>query len=169
MPRLDEATFTAKVNAGCSACGAKKLAIRSYVEGRFPLMDGEPTGTVSWAYKGEGFVDGVFEIGCASCAKVLFTDPACPRCGAPEGLARALGSENARAVPKTCPTCGAHTLTYRAMVPVRVTYEGGRTSPARASTTLYDEGFHGLGADCKACGALQAARAECDLCGGPTS
>src|SRR5262252_8036072 len=69
---LDEFKFTELVGVGCPACGAKKLVIRSYVEGKFPIMGGEPVGPVTWAYKGETFVDGVFEIRCAGCDTVAF-------------------------------------------------------------------------------------------------
>src|SRR3954468_8121816 len=90
MGTLTEATFSERVTAGCTACGAKKLFIRSYVEGKFPLMGGEPAGVVAWAYKGETFVDGVFEISCLNCKHIVFSDTICPRCHAPDGLARAL-------------------------------------------------------------------------------
>lgn len=163
--KLDEATFTARVQAGCPECGHKKLSMVSYVEGKFPLIEGEPTGAVAWAYKGEGFVDGVFEMTCAGCKRVLFEEASCPRCHAEGGLAKALGSENAYAFPKVCPGCRAKTLTLRAMVPARVVYDAGRATPARTSTTVYDEGFHAVGVDCGACGAIGARVSSCPLCG----
>ncbi len=164
MGKLDETTFTARVQAGCASCGHKKLSIASYVDGKFPLIEGEPTGAVVWAYKGESFVDGVFEMTCAGCKKTLFEDEGCPRCHAEGGLAKALGTENTYAVPKSCPTCRAKTLTLRAMVPARVVYDAGRAAPARTSTTAYDEGFHGTGVECAACGPIGARLSSCPLC-----
>ena len=167
MGTLTEAAFTERVASGCTACGAKKLAIRSYVEGKFPLMGGEPVGVVTWAYKGETFVDGVFEIRCATCQHIVFSDAICTRCHAPDGLARALEASNAHAVPAQCPTCGIETITYRAFVPARVTYEGKRADKARTSCELYDPGFHGVRADCKACGAFARRVGVCPLCDSP--
>ena len=170
MGSLTEATFTERVSAGCPACGAKKLVIRSYVEGKFPLMSGEPVGLVTWAYKGETFVDGVFEILCSSCKHALFSDATCPRCHAEGGLARALDTENDKDVPRACPSCAAQTLTYRALVPATVTYEGTRAEKARSRCSLYDEGFHGLRAECKACGPRipeDSGDSACPLCGAP--
>ena len=167
MGSLTEATFTARVAQGCTACGAKKLLITAYVEGKFPIMGGEPIGTVTWAYKGETFVDGVFEILCASCKHTLFADPICPRCHAEGGLARALETENTHPVPAACPTCNAQTLTYRAFVPANVTYEGVRANKARTNCEQYDEGFHGLRAECKTCGACARHGATCPLCDAP--
>ncbi len=167
MGQLTEASFTRQVEAGCPACKGKKLSIRSYVEGRFALMGGEPVGTVAWAYKGETFVDGVFEIRCPSCKAELFRDTLCPRCHAPDGLAVALESANAQDVPRQCPKCQAQTLAYRAFVPAVVVYEGKRADKARTSCTLYDEGFHGTQAECKSCGPLAPKGSACPLCGAP--
>jgi hypothetical protein len=164
MGSLTEVEFTELVGAGCPACGVKKLVIRSYVEGRFPIMGGEPVGPVTWAYKGETFVDGVFEVRCASCKNLAFSDPSCPRCHAPDGLARALENENAHPVPKECPTCQQGALTYRAFVPAIVTYEGKRADKARTHCELYDAGFHGVRAECKTCGVLPPRADGCPLC-----
>lgn len=167
MGSLTEATFTEQVDKGCSACGGKKLLIRAYVEGKFPLLAGEPGGAVAWAYKGETFVDGVFEIRCAACKHALFTDPMCPRCHAADGLAHALDTENAQPVPEKCPTCSRETLAFRAFVPVSVAYEGKRADKARSSCTLYDAGFRGVGAECIHCGLLEPRAAGCPLCEAP--
>lgn len=168
MGSLSEASFSEQVEGGCTACGGKKLTIRSYVAGKFPLLEGEPVGPVVWAYKGESFVEGVFEVRCASCQHALFADDACPMCRAPGGLSRALDADNRHVVPKACPTCAQIAVTYRAFVPASVVYEGKRAQKARPSSGLYDAGFHGVGADCKTCGSF-AARDEsaCALCGAP--
>ena len=63
-----------RVNAaGCSACGDKRLAFRAYVDARIPMMAGEPTARLSWAYDGEAFCDGIFEITCKACKAELFS------------------------------------------------------------------------------------------------
>jgi hypothetical protein len=167
MGALTEATFTERVERGCAACGAKKLLITSYVEGSFPLIGGEPTGAVTWAYKGESFVDGVFAIRCAECKGEVFSDARCPRCNAEGGLARALETENAHVVPKACPGCGIDSVTYRAFVPASVTYEGKRAGKARTDCDLYDPGFHGLRAECKGCGVFDRREAGCPVCDSP--
>jgi hypothetical protein len=168
MGALTEATFTELVDRGCTACGAKKLVIESYVEGSFPLIGGEPLGTVTWAYKGETFVDGVFAIRCAACKHDVFADAMCPKCHTPGGLARALGTENEHAVPKACPACGIDSVFYRAFAPARVTYEGKRAGKARTDCDLYDPGFHGIRAECKSCGAFDPRSGACLVCAEPS-
>ena len=167
MGSLTESAFTKRIEDGCTACGAKKLAIRAYVVGAFPLLGGEPFGAVKWAYKGETFVDGVFEIRCASCKHDLFADAMCPRCHAPDALAKALESENAHTVPNACPTCGGDAVAYRAFVPVTVIHEGKRVDKARTSCELTDPGFHGIRALCEGCGSFGAHGSSCPLCDAP--
>lgn len=163
MGSLDNISFTAIVDRGC-LCGGKKLAIRSYVEGSFPLFDGASDGTVFWVYKGETFVDGVFEIRCAACKKTLFEDPACPRCHHEGGLAEALEAENRRPPPAACPRCGEDSLAVRAFAPVDVFYQGKRPEKARTSYVLEDAGFHVSRLDCTTCGTLEPAGEACPLC-----
>jgi hypothetical protein len=167
MGSLTESTFTERVLAGCSACGGKKLTIRAYVEGKFPLMGGEPVGTVVWAYKGETLVDGVFEIRCVACRNVVFSDTNCPRCHEPNALAPALETENRHDVPKECPTCGIVSISYFAFVPATVTYEGKRADKARTSCELYDPGFHGWRAHCSTCGPFARREGVCPICDAP--
>jgi len=167
MGTLTEATFARCVEAGCPSCGGKKLSIRAYVEGKFPLLEGEAVGGVAWAYKGESFVDGVYEIRCVSCKAELFADTICTRCHAPDGLQKALETPNTHEVPRGCPTCKAQTLAYRAYAPAVVVYEGKRADKARTTCTLYDEGFHGTRAECKTCGPFARAGTSCPLCGAP--
>lgn len=168
MSALTEASFTEHLQRGCAACGGKKLLIETYVEGVFPLVDGESDGSVVWAYKGETFVDGVFAIRCAACNEHLFKDSCCPRCHAPEGLARALASTNRRPVPASCPTCGEDSLRYRAFAPVSVVYEGKRVGKAKTQCEPDDEGFHGVSAECPTCGPLDVGGGEaCPLCDAP--
>ena len=164
MGSLDNAAFTSLIDRGCLACGGKKLLIESYVEGAFPLLEGESDGTVVWAYKGETFVDGVFSIRCSACKKALFANPACPRCHTDGGLVAALESENARPLPTACPRCGDDTLVARAFVPADVVYHGKRAEKARTSHGAADEGFHLVRLDCTACGTVEEPALTCPLC-----
>ncbi len=41
-----------RTTESCSpSCGDKRLAFRSYVDARIPMMTGEPTARLSWAYE----------------------------------------------------------------------------------------------------------------------
>lgn len=155
------------IAAGCSACGSKKLAFRTYVDGRLPLMEGEPVGRLGWAYDGEAFCDGVFEVTCAACSTSLFAEGACPRCHNEGGLTKALTSENAYPVPKECPRCENQEIHYYAMVPATTAYEGKKAEKARTSTEMHDPGFHGYKAWCKTCGVFAELRDRCPLCAAP--
>ena len=166
MGSLTEATFGERVRNGCGACGGKKLVIGSFVEGVFPLLEGQSDGTVNWAYAGESFVDGVFEVRCAGCRQALFEDPQCPRCQSPGGLARALESRGQLPIPAACPSCSGDTVELRALVPVTVPYEGKRTGKAKTTRELDDAGFHAVGLGCTECGPLESPREPgCPLCG----
>lgn len=165
MGLLDEAGLQRLTQGGC-ACGSVRRVFGSFVDGMQPLQGGEPVGAVKWIYDGERFTDGVFEVGCADCNASLFNESLCPRCHAEGGLARALERTNAWPVPAACPDCENEELRYLAMIPVRVTYEGGRAAKPRCSTELYDPGFHGYRAECRDCGPI-ATRKGCPLCGTP--
>lgn len=166
MGLLTKPALEELISRGCS-CGEKKLEFRTYVDGRFGLLAGEPVKGVVWAYKGETFVDGVFEVTCVGCKKTLFASDVCPRCNAPGALDGVLDAPNAFAVPKTCPRCDAETLSYIAMLPARVTYEGVRAQKARPSVEMEDLGFHGCRVDCKACGVVAQVTSRCPLCAAP--
>ncbi len=165
MGLLSEAGLDEIVGTGCSACGGKRLALRSYVDGRVPLLGGDPVGAITWVHDGEKFVDGVFEVACADCKHVLFGADVCPRCHGAGGLATALATGNTWPVPATCPRCGLDEVNYRALVPVRTTYEGRRADKPRTTTELYDPGFHGLRVDCADCGTVAELSDRCPLCG----
>lgn len=155
------------IAAGCSSCGGNRLAFRMYVDGRLPLMDGEPVGRLGWAYDGEAFCDGVFEVKCARCAVSLFASDACPRCHKEGGLAVALSTENAFPVPRACPRCEREEIQYFAMVPASTAYEGKRADKARTQSEINDPGFHGFKASCKTCGVFAELRDRCALCDAP--
>jgi hypothetical protein len=151
---------------GCG-CRGSKLAFTTYVDGRFTMLAGEQFGDVVWAYKGETFVDGIYEIVCASCKKKLFTSDVCPRCNRAGALDGVLAAANRLPIPTACPRCEAETILYTAMLPATVTYEGKRAQKARAAIDLVEEGAHGVRAACKACGVLEEVKDRCPLCDAP--
>ena|SRR6185295_3752294 len=165
MGILTEPALAPLVERGCPACGGKKLVFRTYVDGRLPVIGGEPCGSLVWMYDGEAFVEGVFEVTCAACKHVVLADPDCPRCRAPGGLARALESTNAWPAPKACPSCGLDQVKLTAMLPARVVYEGKRAEKARTTTELLDPGFHAFRVDCADCGKVAELTDRCPLCG----
>jgi hypothetical protein len=167
MGLLDEPGLDRLAANGCSGCGAKKLSFRSYLDGVLPLMGGEPVGRLGWAYDGEKFVDGVFEVACAACGKVLFAADVCPRCHAPGGLALALAAVNGWPVPAGCPGCDDEQVRYVAFVPATVMYEGKRAERAQTSVEIHDPGFHGFRVDCRDCGRVAERKDSCPLCDAP--
>jgi hypothetical protein len=167
MGLLTESRLDAIVQAGCPACGPSRLSFRSYLDGRLPLLGGEPVGKLSWCYDGEKFVDGVYEIRCAGCSQLLFSAEVCPRCHHEGGLARALATENGYSLPRECPTCHAEEVSYRALLPASVIYERRRAAPPRALIDPYEPGFHGYQVDCEACGTVAQQTERCPLCDAP--
>jgi hypothetical protein len=154
------------IAAGC-ACGSKRLTFSTYVDARLPLMQGEPVGKLTWAYDGEAFCDGIYEVRCATCAASLFSSDVCPRCHAEGGLEKALNAENAYDVPEACGRCQRQEITYFAMVPATTAYESVRAEKARTDTAILDPGFHGYKATCKDCGTFAELRSRCMLCDAP--
>ena len=166
MGTLTKVLLDELLSVGC-ACGGARLNFSTYVDGRFTLLAGEQFGDVAWAYKGETFIDGVFEIACASCQKILFSSDVCPRCNAPHALAAVLESPNRLAILRTCPKCNGEMLTYTAMLPARVVYERKQAQKARPRIDMVDDGFHGFRIDCKACGVVAKVVDGCPLCAAP--
>jgi hypothetical protein len=160
---LTEAGLDELITRGC-ACGSNRLAFRTFVDARLPLAAGEPVGSITWVYDGEKFVDGVFEVRCAACSKIVFAADCCPRCNAAGALPEALGSTNRWPVPQACAGCEGEEVRYIALVPARVTYEGRRADKARTSTELHEPGFHGFRVDCVDCGTVAQLQTHCPLC-----
>ena len=168
MGLLDETGLHDLVKAGCSACGTRKLAFRTYVDGTIPFMGGEPVGRVTWVYDGEKFVDGVYEVTCAGCHHVVFSADVCPRCHAPGGLSRALETPNRFAAPAQCASCEVDEVNLVALIPALVTHDGGRADKARTQVEPHDDGFHGTRVDCRDCGPAVAELSDaCPLCEAP--
>lgn len=166
MP-LTEAAFTELVDAGCPACKNKSVVVETYVVQTLPLLAGEVYGSPSWGYKGEDLVRGTFRIACSACDHAIFASSACPRCDAPDHLARALEGENTFPLPVSCAGCGSEIVTARAYVPATVVYEGKRGAKARTQTAPEDPGFHAYRVECKACGNAAEHMSSCPLCAPP--
>ncbi len=155
------------VSSGCTACGAKDLRFKTYVDGRIPMMGGEPIGRLGWAYDGEAFLDGTYEVTCGACRAVIFTSPVCTRCHADGGLAVALATPNTLDVPTACPGCDGEEIVFFGFVPAETTYVAVRANKARTDVDLLDDGFHGFQSWCKTCGVFGEVRDTCPLCAAP--
>lgn len=166
MGQLDEPHFDAAVRPGCPACGGTTLDIRSFIDRKLSLMLGDPNNDGRWVHDGEKFVDGTYRIACASCAHVVFTDDACPRCHAAGGLGRALGETSRLTVPKRCPSCKETELVALALIPATVRYSGGTAALPKPLGELGDPGYHVVAYACESCDAAVVAQA-CPLCDGP--
>lgn len=167
MGALSESQLSEIAEAGCKSCGKNRLRISAYLDGRWPLLGGEPVGKVAWCYDGEKFVDGIYEIRCADCDSAIFSAAICPRCHAESGLEKALQSGNGFPLLQACPRCDNEEVRYIAMVPASAIYERKRAAPPRTETDPYDPGFHGLRVDCRDCGTVAEQLERCPLCNGP--
>ncbi len=167
MGLLDASGLDRLLAEGCTACKGKKLLFRTYVDARLPIAGAEPNGPITWAYKGETFLDGVFDVSCPDCKHVVFHADVCPRCHREGALATILETTNRFVVPEKCPQCDIPDLQYLAMIPARVLYAGVRAEKARTATELLDPGFHGVRVQCATCGLLDAVNAKCPLCDAP--
>jgi hypothetical protein len=150
--KLTPADLDGLIEHGCAKCSGKRFEFQTYVAEVRPVQGGEPVGKAKWAYDGEAFLDGVFEVTCSDCKHLQVSSPECPSCGSAEGLARALESENGYPAPEACPGCGAIDLSYFALVPAQVSWREGRSEKAKTETAPEDPGFHGFRFDCRACG-----------------
>ncbi len=167
MGILTESKLEEILAAGCPRCGTGELSFLAYLDGRLPLLGGEPVGKLAWCYDGEKFVDGVYEIGCTGCKQTLFSASVCPRCHSPEGLAQALESANRFPLPTECPSCQGEEVRYVAMLPAASIYVKGRAATPRTDVDPYDPGFHGYRVDCRDCGTVAEQTARCPLCDAP--
>lgn len=167
MGNFSAADLEGLLARGCAKCSGKRFEFRTYVAEVLPVQGGEPVGKPKWAYDGEAFVEGVFQVKCSDCESSEFASPACPHCGADDGLARALESENRLPAPEECPACGASDLSFFALVPADVSWRDGRSEKAKTETAPEDPGFHGFRADCRACRKSTKLDSGCPLCGNP--
>jgi RNA polymerase subunit RPABC4/transcription elongation factor Spt4 len=167
MGLFTEAKLLALVDAGCPACQSQKLIFQTYVDGRQRLLGGEPDGKITWAYKGETFIDGIFDIKCIACKHSIFSEAVCPRCHADGGLAKGLETENQNMIPKACPGCDAEEFWCVGFLPATVIYEGRRAEKAKTETEMYDAGFHAFHLSCKFCGFKEEKTEQCPICDAP--
>jgi hypothetical protein len=166
MGLLDERGLEALVAAGCP-CGGRRLLFRSYLDSLRPMLGGEPAGNEKWVHDGEKFVDGVFEVTCEACKRVVFSADVCPRCHAAGGLAVALGATNRWPVPAACPSCESEEIRYIALVPAKVVHDGRRADKPRTHVEPLDAGYHGYRVDCRDCGTVAELTDRCPLCAAP--
>jgi hypothetical protein len=163
--KLTPADLDGLLERGCAKCSGKRFEFQTYVATVLPVQGGEPVGKAKWAYDGEAFLDGVYSVTCSDCKHLEVSSSECPSCGAAVGLVRALESENRYPAPEECPACGASDLSYFALVPAEVSWREGRSEKAKTETAPEDPGFHGLRADCRACGKSTKLGSGCPLCG----
>ena len=166
MGSLDEPAFDRLVRAGCPACGAATLDIKSFLDKSLVVMAGDPNDEGRWVHDGEKFVDGTYHIACASCAHVVFTSGVCPRCNADGGLARALGDPNRVVVPKRCPGCNELELLAHALVPAIARYTAGAKPKPKPLVEYAEPGYHVVAYACDACDRAIVAE-RCPLCDAP--
>jgi hypothetical protein len=165
MGALSQARFEELVNAGCASCGGRLLVIHSYIDRALEVMAGEPNNEGRWVHDGEKFVDGTYEIACATCATVAFASDMCPRCNVPGRLVCALGESTRFAVPKRCPQCNELELMALSMVPAVARY-GGEPPKPKQVVDYGEPGYHVVAYACHACDRAVVAE-KCPLCDAP--
>jgi hypothetical protein len=163
---LDQPSFEAILQAGCTACGGATLEISSFIDRTVGLMLGDPTDAGRWAHDGEKFVDGTYKIECAACRHVAFASDVCPRCNAAGALAIALATTSRLSPPKRCAKCNELELMAIALVPAIARSGGGETPKPRPLAELGDAGCHVVAYACDACDHAMVAEG-CPLCGAP--
>jgi hypothetical protein len=166
MGQLDETRFAAAVRAGCPACSGTTLDISSFIDRRIDVMLGDPNDDGRWVHDGEKFVDGTYRISCASCAHVVFSHDACPRCHAAGGLSGALGDPSRLVVPRRCPTCNEIELVALALVAATARTSGGKAPAPRPLGELGEPGYHIVAYACPSCDAAVVTQ-TCPLCDDP--
>jgi len=163
---LDVAGFEAIVARGCTACGARTLALSSYLERTFVMMAADPNDAGRWAHDGEAFAERTYRIACTACEHVAFSSDECPRCRSAGGLARALAATTRLAPPKRCPKCDELELLAVALVPATARTGAGAPKPTPLAE-FGEPGFHFAGFACDGCNQAVVAQG-CPLCGDPT-
>jgi hypothetical protein len=163
--QLDEPKFEATIQTGCT-CGSRVMEIHSYIDRTVHLMLADPNDAGKWAHDGEKFVDGVYRIACASCARVMFESADCPRCHAEGALAKALAEMSRLAVPKRCPGCNELELIAISLVPATTKYGGGTAPKPKPLVEWGEAGYHVVAFACESCDAATVTQ-KCPLCDAP--
>ncbi len=166
MGQLDQPTFERVVNAGCPACRHPTVEIRSFIDRTVVVMAADPNDGGKWVHDGEKFVDGTYRVTCASCAHVVFEHADCPRCHAPDGLARALGATTGLVVPKRCTKCSELELLALSFVPASARYGGGEAPKPKPLVEFGEPGYHVVAYACDSCENAVVAEG-CPLCAAP--
>lgn len=163
---LDETTFGRTVRS-CAHCGGSRLWVHGYLDRAYDLMVGEPNDDGRWAYNGEGFIDGVYRVQCASCAACSHDSPDCPRCHAAGELARVLAAPSRLEVPRRCPRCNGLETQLIGFAPARTEVESGKPGKSVPCAGPGEPGFHVVAVACSDCDWATVAEG-CPLCGQPS-
>lgn len=167
MSHLDEAMFAARVKA-CAACGGAKLIVHAYLDRAQAVMLGEANDEGRWAYDGEGFIDGVWRIECATCGAAAYESDDCTRCHAVGVLPRVREAESAMVAPKKCPKCSGLEQAIVGFAPSRTeVIAGQRPGKPKPLALLGEPGFHVVAVGCDDCDWATVAEG-CPLCGAPS-
>ncbi len=164
MSGLPLAQWEQIVRAGCPACGAGVLELRTFLDRTLTLMAADPTSEGKWAHDGEKFADATYRIACTACARVIYENDECPRCHAAGGLARALGEPSHLHVPKRCTKCNELELMAVAMLPASAKTGAGTPKPV-ALADFGEPGYHVVAYACDGCSHAVVADG-CAVCGG---
>jgi len=166
MGALDQDQFEKLVQGGCAKCGHRVLEIQSYIDRSLVMMAGEPNNEGRWAHDGEKFVDGTYAIHCAGCATVAFESSMCPRCNAPDSLAKVQSEASRITVPKRCGKCNELELLAVAFAPAKARYGDGATPKPKQIVDFGDPGYHVVAYACNGCDSAVVAD-RCPLCDAP--
>ncbi len=166
MGRLDERSFETAVQGGCPRCPGTSLVIRTFLDRRVLLMLADPNDAGRWVHDGEKFIDGTYRISCVACSHVLFESPDCPRCHAPDGLAKALADTSRLAVPKRCASCNELELLGLALVHAEAKHSPGVTPKPQPLAEWGEPGHHMVAFACESCDAAVVTQ-RCPLCDAP--
>ncbi|HSD87164.1 MAG TPA: hypothetical protein VLB44_06600 [Kofleriaceae bacterium] len=166
MGALSQARFEELVGAGCTACGARTLEIKSFIDRSVVAMVGDPNDAGRWVHDGEKFVDGTYSIACTSCASEVFAADMCPRCNADGALGKAVGETSRITIPKRCPKCSELELLAVALVPAKAKYGTGDPVKPAPLVEFGEAGYHIVAYACPACDNAVVSE-RCPLCDAP--
>jgi hypothetical protein len=163
---LDEARFAALM-IDCKSCGGSKLLVENYIDRSQHVMVGEADNDGRWAYDGEGFIDGVHRIRCATCQVVSFESDDCTRCHQPGALPAVRAGESRISAPRRCPKCAGLELTVIGFAPATTEVHHGKPGKAQAQALYGEPGFHVIAMACRDCDWAEVAEG-CPMCGTPS-
>jgi hypothetical protein len=150
MGRLDEQRFETIVRDTCPRCRGTSLVIRTFLDRRVLLMLADPNDMIS----------------CTGCGHVVFESPDCPRCHAPDGLAKALHDTSRMSIPKRCTSCNELELLGLALVHAEAKHTAGSTPKPQPLAEWGEPGHHMVAFACESCDAAVVTQ-RCPLCDAP--